>query len=179
MWKDNGRTDDGRTDGRTLTHDKSSHGLWPGELKTKERVTWTPLKIGAHLSRYRSPDYICKVRGKCSMKFRFKKNQYNILNFTYGPDIIISNCNLYSEGRLRSKHNEKRDDFNFPIVNFPFICSNIPAASAYSVYISQLIRYSRACGSYMDFLDIELPLTRQLLNQGFLLVKLKTSLRKF
>ena len=22
------------TDGRTLTHDKSSHGLWPGELKT-------------------------------------------------------------------------------------------------------------------------------------------------
>jgi hypothetical protein len=25
---------DGRTDGRrTLTHDKSSHGLWPGELK--------------------------------------------------------------------------------------------------------------------------------------------------
>ena len=26
---------DGRTDGRrTLTHDKSSHGLWPGELKT-------------------------------------------------------------------------------------------------------------------------------------------------
>ena len=23
----------GRTDGRMLTHDKSSHGLWPGELK--------------------------------------------------------------------------------------------------------------------------------------------------
>ena len=22
------------TDGRTLTHDKSSHGQWPGELKT-------------------------------------------------------------------------------------------------------------------------------------------------
>jgi hypothetical protein len=29
----------------------------------------------------------------------------------------------------------KRDDFNFPIVNFPFICSNIPAAPAYEVYI--------------------------------------------
>ena len=28
---------DGRTDGRqTLTHDKSSHGLWPGELKKME-----------------------------------------------------------------------------------------------------------------------------------------------
>ena len=83
-----------------------------------------------------------------------------------------------SEGRLRMKLYDKRDDFNFPIVNFPFICSNISAASAYGVYISQLIRYSRACGSYQDFLDRELLLTRKLLNQGFLLVKLKSSLRK-
>ena len=48
---------------------------------------------------------------------------------------------------------DKRDDFNFAIVNFPFICSNIPAAPAYGVYnISQMIRYSRACGSYQDFI---------------------------
>ena len=56
-----------------------------------------------------------------------------------------------SEGRLRTNLYVKRDDFNFPIVNFPFICSNILAASAYGIYISQLIRYSRACGSYQDF----------------------------
>ena len=74
---------------------------------------------------------------------------------------------------------DKRDDINVPIVNFPFIFSNIPAAPAYGVYISQLIRYSRACGSYQDFLDRGLLLTGKLLNQGFLLVKLKSSLRKF
>ena len=45
-----------------------------------------------------------------------------------------------SDGRLRTKLYDKRDDFNFPIVNFPFICSNIPAAPAYGVYISQMIR---------------------------------------
>jgi hypothetical protein len=84
-----------------------------------------------------------------------------------------------NEGRLRTKLYDKGDDFNFPIVNFPFICSNIPAAPAYGVYISQMIRYSRACGSYQDFLDRGLLLTRKLLNQGFLLVKLKSSLRKF
>ena len=83
-----------------------------------------------------------------------------------------------SEGWLRTKLYDKRDDFNLPIVNFPFIFSNIPAASAYGVYISQLIRYSRACGSYKDFLDRGLPLTRKLLKQGFLLVKLKSSFRK-
>jgi hypothetical protein len=41
-----------------------------------------------------------------------------------------------------------------------------------------LIRYSRAYVSYRDFLDIGLLLTRKLLNQGFLLIKLKSSLRK-
>jgi hypothetical protein len=30
-----------------------------------------------------------------------------------------------SEGRLRTKLYDKRDDFNLPIVNFSFICSNI------------------------------------------------------
>jgi hypothetical protein len=53
------------------------------------------------------------------------------------------------------------------------------SAPGYGLYISQLIRYSRACGSYQDFLDRGLLLTRRLLNQGFLLVKLKSSLRKF
>ena len=65
-----------------------------------------------------------------------------------------------SDGRLRTNVYDKRDDFNFPIVNFPFICSNIPVAPAYGVYISQLIRYSRACGYYQDFLDRGLLLTR-------------------
>ena len=79
----------------------------------------------------------------------------------------------------RRKLYDKRDDCNFPIVNFPFICSNIPAAPACEVYISQLIRYSRACGSYQDLLHRGLLLTSNLLNQGFLLIKLKSSLRKF
>jgi hypothetical protein len=36
------------------------------------------------------------------------------------------------------------------------------ALPAYGVYISQLIRYSRACGSYQDFLDRGLLLTSKL-----------------
>ena len=83
-----------------------------------------------------------------------------------------------SECRFRTKLYATRDDFNFPIVIFQFISSNIPAAPAYGVYISRLIRYSRVCCSYQDFLDKELLLTRKLLNQGFLLEKLKSSLRK-
>ena len=81
-----------------------------------------------------------------------------------------------SEGMLRTQLYDKRDYFNFLIVNFPFIWSNVPATSAYGLYISQLIRYSRACGSYHEFLDRRLLLTRKSLNQGFLVVKLKSPL---
>ena len=74
----------------------------------------------------------------------------------------------------------KRDDFSFPLVNFPFLCNNIPTwAPAYGVYITQLIRYSRACICYHDFLDRVLLFTRNILNQEFQMVKLKSSLRKF
>ena len=84
-----------------------------------------------------------------------------------------------SRGRLQTKLYDKRDDFTFPIVNFPFLCSNIPAAPAYGVYISQLIRYSRACDQYHDFLDRAQLLTNKLLKQGYVAPRLKSSLQKF
>ena len=58
-----------------------------------------------------------------------------------------------NEGRKSTKLYDKRDDINFPIVDFPFMRSTIPTAHAYGVYISQMIRYSRACGTYQDFRD--------------------------
>ena len=45
-----------------------------------------------------------------------------------------------SEVRLRTNLYDKRYDFNFPIVSFPFICSNILATPVHGVHISQLIR---------------------------------------
>ena len=45
--------------------------------------------------------------------------------------------------------------------------------------VSQLIRHSRTCGSYNDFLDRGQLLTLKLLNQGFLAFKLKSSLLNF
>ena len=64
-------------------------------------------------------------------------------------------------------------------MNFLFICSNIPAPTAYGADISQLMWYSIACDSYHEFFNPGLLLTRKLLNHGFLLVKLKSSLWMF
>jgi hypothetical protein len=57
--------------------------------------------------------------------------------------------------KFKTQLYDNRDDFNFSIVNFPYqcTCSNIPSSPAYGVYVSQLIRYARACSSYDQFLN--------------------------
>lgn len=83
------------------------------------------------------------------------------------------------DGFLCYKLYDKRDDFNFDIVNFPFMCSNIPSGPAYGVYISQLIRYSRACLFYNDFLQRHIDLVKRLVSQGFSLKRLRKTFNKF
>ena len=82
-------------------------------------------------------------------------------------------------GQLSTKIYDKRDDFNFKIINFPNMCSNIPASPAYGVYISQLIRYARASSNYSDFLKRHLHLRNRLLDQGYKKIRLIRSLKKF
>ena len=67
--------------------------------------------------------------------------------------------------QLSTKIYDKRDDFNFKIINFPNMCSNIPASPAYGVYISQLIRHRH--------------LRNRLLDQGYKKIRLIRSLKKF
>ena len=40
-----------------------------------------------------------------------------------------------SNGIVSSKIYDKRDDFNFEIVNFPFLYGDVPSSPSYSVYI--------------------------------------------
>ena len=67
-------------------------------------------------------------------------------------------------GQLSTNIYDKWDDFNCKIINFPNMCSNIPASPAYGVYISQLIRYARASGNYSDFLKRHFNLRNRLLS---------------
>jgi hypothetical protein len=46
---------------------------------------------------------------------------------TTDTDRSASYLDIHLEIELRTKLYDKRDDLNLPIVNFPFICSNIPA----------------------------------------------------
>ena len=46
---------------------------------------------------------------------------------------------------------DKRNAFDLDIVNFLDLSGDIPTAPGYVTYISQLIRYSRACHNYDNF----------------------------
>ena len=91
-------------------------------------------------------------------------------------DLLLS---IGRDGQLHTSIYDKRDDFIFHITNFPFLRSNIPTSPAYGVFISQFIRYARACSSYGCFILRATRLSNKLLEQGYVTERLKSSLRKF
>ena len=90
-------------------------------------------------------------------------------------DVSISIC----QGKFITEVFDKRDNFNFNIVNYPYMCSNIPAKPTYGVYISQLIRISRICDKFDSFVKRHRLLTDRLIKQGFWYSKLCSSFIKF
>ena len=83
------------------------------------------------------------------------------------------------DGFVSCKIYDKRDDFDFEIVNFPFLDGNIPRAASYDVYISQLIRFARVSSHVTDFNTRNKLLTAKLLNQGYWYHKLRKAFSKF
>ena len=87
-------------------------------------------------------------------------------NFASYLDLLLE---IGDGNKLSTKLYDKRDDFNFSIVNFPYLCSNIPTSPAYGVFVSQLIRYCRASSKYHDFVSRSTQLVTKLKNQGYVL----------
>ena len=59
-------------------------------------------------------------------------------------DLLLFN----DDSELKCRVYDKRDDFNFNIVNYPFMESNIPINPAYGVYVSRLIAFARICTDF-------------------------------
>ena len=74
---------------------------------------------------------------------------------------------------------DKRDDFDFDIVNFPFLDGDVPRLASYGVYISQLIRFARVCNHVADFNVRNKCLTAKLLQQSYRYHKLRKTFSKF
>ena len=62
-------------------------------------------------------------------------------------DLLLFN----DKDELKFRVYDKRDDFDFEIVNYPHMTSNIPENPAYGVYISRFIAFTRICTNFSDF----------------------------
>ena len=84
-----------------------------------------------------------------------------------------------TNGIFSSKTYDKRDDFNFKIVNFPFLDGDVPRSPSYGVYISQLIRFAIVCSNVDDTNNRNLFLTAKLFKQGYRYLKIRKAFSNF
>ena len=92
------------------------------------------------------------------------------LNKTNTSDTEAAFLDLHlsiSNDIVSTKIYDKRDDFDFEIVNFPFLDGDVPRSTSYGVYISQLIHFARASSHITDFNTRNKLLTQELLKQGY------------
>ena len=77
------------------------------------------------------------------------------------------------DGFVLSKIYDKRDDFDFGNVNFPFLDGDLPRTTSYGVYISQLIRFARVYSHLADSNTRNRSLTAKPLQQRYRYHKLR------
>ena len=115
-----------------------------------------------------------------------------MVNQIYPPELQLNKANIsdteapfldlhlsVANGFVSSKIYDKRNDFDFDIVNFPFLDGDVPRRASYGVYISQLIRFARVCNHVTDFNARNKCLTAKLLQQGYRYHKLRKTFSKF
>ena len=115
-----------------------------------------------------------------------------MVNRIYPPELQLNKANTsdteapffdlhlsISNGFVSSKIYDKRDDFDFDIVNFPFLDVDVPRSTSYGVYISQLIRFARVSSHVVDLNARNKSLTAKLLQQGYRYHKLRKTFSKF
>ena len=84
-----------------------------------------------------------------------------------------------SDDFVKTKVFDKRNDFDFDIVNFPFLDGDVPRSTSCGVYSSQLIRFARVSSHVDDFNTRNKVLTAKLLRQGHRYLKLRKAFSKF
>ena len=103
-----------------------------------------------------------------------------MVNQIYPPELQLNKANIsdieatflnlhlsVANGFVSSKFYDKRDDFDFDIVNFPFLNGDFPSCASYGVNILQLIRFARVCNYVKDFNARNKCLTVKLFQQGY------------
>ena len=115
-----------------------------------------------------------------------------ILNDIYPPEMVVNctnisprKCNYLDltisifRGKFRVALYDKRKDFKFKVISYPFLEGNIPNNLSYGVFTSQLIRFANINNTFNGFFNDSKELISKLVCQGFLLAALRKKFLKF
>ena len=83
-----------------------------------------------------------------------------------GPPFLCLHLSV-SNGFVSSGVYDRRDDFGFDIVDFPFLDGDVPRRPSCGVCLSQLVRFARVCCRVGGFGARNKWLTTELLGQGY------------
>ena len=92
--------------------------------------------------------------------------QHNKANFS-DTEAVFLDLHLSISNDIVYTKNDKSDDFDFEVVNSPFLDGDVPSSTSYGVYISQPIPFARASSYVTDCNARNKMLTQKLLKQGY------------
>ena len=109
-----------------------------------------------------------------------------VLSEIYPPEMIINKTNtsvrktnfldltisIYRR-KFFVKLYDKRNDYDFDVINYPFLDGNIPKGQSYGIFISQLVHLARINSSFNSFILDCKNLVRKLARQSFNIAALR------
>ena len=104
------------------------------------------------------------------------------LNKANVSDTEVSFLDLHlstTDGFVKTFNYDKRDDFDFEILNFPFLDGDVPRSTSYGVYISQLSRIAGVSSHVDDFNTCNKVSAAKFLRQGYRYHKIRKVFSKF
>ena len=105
--------------------------------------------------------------------------QLNKANTSYTEAPFLDLHLSISNGFVSSKIYNKRDDFDFDIVNFPVLDGDVPDSTSYGLYMSHLIRFASVSCHVADFNARNKSSIAKLLQQGYRYHKRRKTFSQF
>ena len=109
-----------------------------------------------------------------------------LLSDIYPPEMVVNCTNISPRkchyldlcisivrGKFCVSLYDKRKDFTFDVISYPFLDGNIPTALSYGVFTSQLVRFVNVNSSFKGFKQDVASLVSKLVCQGFNLAALR------
>ena len=116
----------------------------------------------------------------------------DLLPNIYPPEMIVNCTNVSARkcnyldlcisiyrGSFRVVRYDKREDYSFKVISYPFLDGNVPKNLSYGVFISQLVRFTNINTTFNGFLKDVSGLIVKLVSQGYILAALRKKFNKF